>query len=64
MGGGGGGGVIVFGNSSSTCLVYTTIILGQPAGLFKEACLNAGADWLKLTSVRERRELNRVLFLR
>ena len=26
--------------------VYTTMLLGQPAGLSKEVCLYAGADWL------------------
>ena len=27
--------------------------LGQPAGLCKEQCLDAGADWLKLSSQSE-----------
>ena len=35
-------------NSMVTCFVHTTVTLGQPAGLSKEVCLYAGADWLKL----------------
>ena len=36
----------VFESSTATCFVYTTVVLGQPAGLSKEACLYAGAEWL------------------
>ena len=39
--------IIVFGNSMDTSFVYITILLGQPAGLSKEARLYAGAVWPK-----------------
>ena len=30
-----------------TCFVYSTVVLGQPAGLSEKVCLLAGAaDWL------------------
>ena len=38
---------IVSENGTATRFVYSTIILGQPAGLSQEACLHAGADWLR-----------------
>ena len=31
---------------TATCIVYTVMLLGQFNGLFKEVCLNVGADWL------------------
>ena len=33
--------------------VYTTMVLGQPAGLSKSVCLYAGADWLRLVCQSE-----------
>ena len=30
-----------------------TVVLGQPAGLSKEVCLYAGADWLQLVGQSE-----------
>ena len=44
---------VVFGNSTATCFVYTTMVLGQSAGLSKEACSFASADWLS-SSVSQR----------
>ena len=32
------------------CLHELEMVLGQSAGLCKEVCLYAGADWLKLVS--------------
>ena len=40
--------MIVPDNGMVTCFVHITVTLGQPAGLSKEVCLYAGADWLKL----------------
>ena len=37
---------VVLENSMATCFVYTAVVLGQPTGLSKQACLCAGADWL------------------
>ena len=41
--------------SAGMCVVYITMVLGQPAGFFKEVCLYADADWLQviIMSVRE-----------
>ena len=35
---------IVFNKNTATSFVYTIVVLGQPAGLSKEACLYADAD--------------------
>ena len=37
---------IAFNNSIATHFVNTAMVLGQPAGFSKEACLYMGADWL------------------
>ena len=42
----------VLDNGKGTCFVCITVVLGQPACLSKEVCLNAGADWPNLLSVR------------
>ena len=43
--------MIVWKNKTGTCFVKITIkvTLGQLAGLSKEVCLYAGADWLNIT---------------
>ena len=41
--------VHVFENNTATCFVYATVVIGQPAGLSKEACLYADSDWLSLS---------------
>ena len=33
----------------ATCFVYTTVVLGQPANLSKQACLYMDATWLSST---------------
>ena len=37
---------VAFENHMAMCFVYTTMVLRQPADLFKEACAYVGADWL------------------
>ena len=35
-----------FEHNTAACFVRTTMVLGQPVGLSKDACFYAGADWL------------------
>jgi len=42
-------GTKLFGKQHGQCIVYITMVLGQPASrLSKEVCWYADADWLKL----------------
>ena len=38
----------MYSKTTGTYFLSITMVLGQPAGLSKEVCLYAGADWLKV----------------
>ena len=44
---------LVFENNTDTYFVYTTMVFEQPAGLYNEASIFAGADWLGLSVSQE-----------
>ena len=53
----------VFQNSTGTCSVCIAMEPGQPAGLSKELCLYAGAEWLICRSEGGERSINSLLCL-